>query len=278
MSVDWEALKKRANAVGIQLAGVDKMMKEKVPMAGQMHKIIPPGETKTARILHDEYTEEEVLFDNVAAAVKDRPDRVCPPGKYTRLLTKQVPQNATTDGAWLVMMSDAPYEIRSSMEFIENAKGDVLVAGLGIGATLVPVLRKTSVKSVTVIEKNPDVITLVHPHLRRVRCGDKLTVVEGDALAWAPMTGKQRGRRWDAIWLDIWPSIDMANLLEMQLLRKKYRKYLRKGGWIGVWEWDYLHQEKANYDEKEKLIYGCVGGSPEMLKAMRTVKIGNVKL
>jgi SAM-dependent methyltransferase len=251
-------LEKHALEVQKKLQRAKDVLSKPVPMAGKMHEILEEDERPTARIEIRTLSSKEPGFhlDALHNIFEGNPERVLAPGIYTVLLTKckPTPDNGT---GWEIMMSDAPYEIRSSMEFIEKACGRVLVAGLGLGATLVPLLRKNSVKDVTVLEKSQDVIDLVAHQIRRVRGGNKLHVMQADALTWKP---DNKSWKWNTIWLDIWPSVTRGNLLEMQLMKKKYSKLLEPKGWIGVWEWDRVHRQQVEYEEIQRMIYGPVGG------------------
>jgi hypothetical protein len=226
--------------------------------AGTMHKIIPEARRPTAMIDRKVTDKQSILFENIRAAVNDRPDRVCHEGTFTRLLTKD------KDGGWEIMMTDAPSEIRTSGEFIKKAHGDVLVAGLGLGVTLMQVLKKRAVKSVTVVELNPDVIKLVHPYLIQhlpPKQADKLRVIRHSIFTYKPDT--QHGENFDTIWLDIWPDVSESNLPEMKLLKKRAEEWLNKNNaksWLGVWEWDYLHKRAGEDDENERILFGAVGG------------------
>jgi spermidine synthase len=89
------------------------------------------------------------------------------------------------------MMSDTNMERRSNWQVKDNAHGRVLIAGLGIGMILHPILDPTRaiisrragealqpVEHVTVVELNQDVIDLVAPSLARY--GDRVTIVKAD--------------------------------------------------------------------------------------------------
>lgn len=252
-------LEAEAKKLADRMERAQRIASQRVPIAGTMHKVLPPGERRTAKIDYKEARPGELAVDNLQAALSDRPDRICPPGTYTRLLTKRVPEDPE-NSEWCVMMTDAPYEIRSSMEFIENARGSVLVAGLGLGATLLPVLRKKKVTTVTVLEKNPDVISLVEKHIRR-RAGKKqLNIIQADAHTWT--AGK--GWLWDTIWLDIWPDVSAGNLVDMRVLRKKFSRWLASDGWLGVWEWDFLHEQDARIARELDAAFAPVGGRNPM--------------
>jgi len=118
-----------------------------------------------------------------------------------------------------IMMSNAEYEERTCAEAVFNATGDVLIAGLGLGMVLPPILAKPEVKSVTVVEINPDVIALVADAYKH----PKLTVVQGDIFTWTPAKGQQ----FDFIWFDIWADICGDNLPEMARLSRRFARRLK---------------------------------------------------
>src|SRR5579862_537062 len=121
-----------------------------------MHAIIPPDEHGSAKIVHD--TPDP--FTRLRAAMHGQE---LSHGKYTRLIV---------DGT--LWMTDADYEWRTNLEAVDKMKGDVLLAGLGIGFIVCPALSDPGVSSVTVIENNADVVALIVPHLN----GSKLKIVE----------------------------------------------------------------------------------------------------
>ena len=130
-----------------------------------------------------------------------------------------------------VMMSDLYYERATCVEVVERAHGDVLVAGLGIGMILNPILRKEAVRSVTVIEKYPDVVDLVLPTLP---ASEKLKVLLDDIYTWKP----RQGKCYDVIWFDIWPDIEATRLPEMARLHRRFRRYLNRANpacWMESW-------------------------------------------
>lgn len=107
-----------------------------------------------------------------------------PAGDHTVLLV---------DGAF--SMADAPFVLRNYVPFLREARGDVLLTGLGLGCLVRGLLASPRVRSVTVLELHRDVIELVGPHHRDVR----VDLVHADALAWTP----PGGRRWDCAMLDL---------------------------------------------------------------------------
>jgi hypothetical protein len=142
------------------------------------------------------------------------------PGRYVRLIV---------DGE--LMMSDTDLEKWSNLEVVRQATGDVLIAGLGIGMILIPILAKENVRSVTVIEKYKDVIDVIVPSIPNAR---KLDVVNADILEW----GAPKGKKWDVIYFDIWPDICVDNLKQINLLHRRFCR--KKTVWMGSWMQDKL--------------------------------------
>jgi hypothetical protein len=238
-------LQKYGDEVGAKLKKAERAYNDGT-VAGFMHTILPVQERKFAKIDHMEVTEKDVALDNLRSTFNGRSDMVCRPGTYTRLLTRPMAENGTfMDKGWVLMMSDTPYEIKAARFLKWEANGHVLIAGLGLGATTLPVLQNPAVKSVTVIELNRDVIAIVEPALKRAfpEAGQKLIVHCDDALTWKPA----KGQLFDTMWFDIWPSISADNLPEMTKMKRHYAKRLNRKNpkcWVGVWEEHYLRRER----------------------------------
>jgi hypothetical protein len=120
-----------------------------------------------------------------------------------------------------VWMSVAPMELESNAQMVHEAKGRVLVAGLGMGVTTWNLLIKDDVEEVVVCEKNPHVIELMRKTLKlwKRKLGkrfDKLTVLVGDILE-RPMDAALR-EPFHYVLLDIWLALG-ANELREDLLR-----------------------------------------------------------
>lgn len=133
-----------------------------------------------------------------------------PPGKYVRLVHK----NET-------LMSNTPMEIKSNTTFCERANGDVLIGGLGIGMIVLPIMEKENVRSITILEKNQEVIDIIAPQLN---FNKKVHIIKADVFAWEP----EDGTLYDCIYLDIWPHVNLDIYTnEMYPLKQRYRKYLK---------------------------------------------------
>jgi len=140
-------------------------------------------------------------------------------------------------------------ERRTNLEIVQQARGRVLIAGLGIGMILRAILRKPEVTHVTVLEKYKDVIDLVFPSLLRMLAQwppaeqpPRLEVFHADVFEWTPPPDRPR---YHVIYFDIWPNSTIDSLPEMHALHKRYRPLLAKGGWMDSWTYRKLKGKKA---------------------------------
>lgn len=183
---------------------------------------IPEGEKGDAKITHFTIDQEGAARYNMRLMMNDQGHRAVSPGSYTRLVA---------DGR--LQMTDTPAEKRDHIDVVQHAKGSVLITGLGLGMVANACALKPQVTSVTVIEINQNVIDLVKPTLHR-----KVKVICADALEWK---GK-RGQKWDVIWHDIWPDI---NLDDCESRAKLSRMYARR--WTvyhGAWAKDEIRRQQ----------------------------------
>lgn len=125
-----------------------------------------------------------------------------------------------------IWMSDTWFERFTNYKVLQQARGDVLLAGLGIGMLAVALCAKPEVTSVTVLELQQGVIDLVEPHIRH----PKLRVIRADAKS-APF----KGRLFDTIYLDIWAGINSDMWIDMKPMLVEYRKLARKGAFVSAW-------------------------------------------
>ncbi len=212
-----------------------------------MVDVIPEGRSDDCSIEHFNVTEKDFEFSKIQA-MQHGPSTLVSPGRYARLNVGRA-----------LMMSDTPAEQRSNRWFVSMAAGDVLIAGLGLGMVLIPVLRKRDVQSVTVIEKHQGVIDLVEGGIRAKMSSsenNKLLVICEDIFDWKlPPRSAFRLKdqntlvgRWHTIYFDIWPDACGDNLEEITKLKRRFARRLRRddpNSWMGAWEEDRLRHERA---------------------------------
>lgn len=188
-----------------------------------MTDLVPPGVAGEVKVEHFEISEDEARFGNLRASMRRDYDAVVRPGRYVKLVV----------GGQL-MMSDTPMERRTNIDFARNVKGRVLIAGLGIGMILHKLEEKPEVTEVVVVEKYPEVVSLVGPTV-----GPKVKVVTADIFEWKPA----KGEKFDTIYADIWPDICTDNLKEITRFKRRFCRYLAPGGWLGAWCEDRLRSQ-----------------------------------
>lgn len=154
--------------------------------------------------------------DDALIALFSYKNRAPFPGEYTRL---------RCNGA--VIMSDTYAEKMDHWEPIHMACRHILINGLGLGYVLLKCMEKPEVERATVVEISPDVIKLVWPHYKKM-FGDKIEIIQADAMTWKP----PKDIRYGMVWHDIWNNICGDNYEQMKTL---HRRYGRRCDWQGSW-------------------------------------------
>ena len=164
--------------------------------------------------------------------------RYVPPGTYTRLKRGGV-----------LVMSDTPDEMRDHLPIVNHATGSVLINGLGLGLVLKNILENSNmihITDVTVIEIDQDLIDLVGPYYGLV--DHRVQIICADALTFKP----PKGKRYNAVWHDIWDDICIDNLEEMKRL---HRKYGRRTDWQGSWCRGICELQRAKEKREQSLWF-----------------------
>lgn len=117
-----------------------------------------------------------------------------------------------------VVMSDTQMEKETNADFVRSAHGDVLIGGLGIGLIVLAIQDKEAVNTITILEKNEEVIELVKNQLP---LNEKVQIVNADAFTYKPKM------KYNTIYMDIWNYINEdVYHEEMKPLIAKYRRSL----------------------------------------------------
>ncbi len=122
-------------------------------------------------------------------------------------------------GTW---MSDLPCEQAQHNQSLKGMKGKVLVGGLGLGYAVTVLAKRKSVKEITVVELNKEVIDLVHPYLKNK---EKIKVVHKDLFDYLKNV---REKSFNYAFYDIWQSDGEGTFFEVvcplyQLSHKKIK-------------------------------------------------------
>jgi hypothetical protein len=133
-----------------------------------------------------------------------------------------------------IWMSLTPMELESMLPHIHGASGKVTVIGGGLGVYLFNVLRKPEVTSVTLIEKDPEIVRLL------VEMGvfswddgeDKLKIITSDAMNLDPRDPRNFSAvRPDFMFVDIWMNMNDERAVAMtQIIQSKLDAEV-----VGIW-------------------------------------------
>lgn len=190
-----------------------------------MINVIQPAKSGDYEIEHFHLSAEDVRHAQMMDFGRDRYIRFLREGDYVRL-----------KNSYDCIMSDTPMERMTSLEFVKQARGNVLIAGLGIGMILLPILAKPEVTRVHVTEKNAAVVEMVWPQILNVagRGRSKLSI----EIYPIEELSFRSYEKWDTIYFDIWPGPSADAWEESKKLHRQFRKHLAKGGWMGTWQRD----------------------------------------
>lgn len=193
-----------------------------------MVEVVPEKQVGIAKVEHFEVSEAEASLSRIRTMATRGRELPVTAGKFARLFV----------GKELVM-TDTDMERSSNAELIRRARGNVLIAGLGLGMILVPLLKKEEVNTILVIEKQKDVIDLVAPSFQEAIDDERLHIFHEDIFKWTPP------EEWEfnTIYFDIWPEISGDNYAEMCRLQTAFRFSLASGGWVESW----LREDCAAY-------------------------------
>lgn len=98
-----------------------------------------------------------------------------------------------------LVMQDTFDELKTHLDFMMRAHGDVLITGLGLGCVARGAMANPAVKSVTVIERDSDVLKLVAQYLPA-----KIRIIQAEAVQWC----KETEQVFDCAWHDLWSDPD----------------------------------------------------------------------
>ena len=135
------------------------------------------------------------------------------------------------------MMSNHESETITNQKFIDSAKGDILIFGLGLGLIVFPLLKEIGIKRILIVELDEGLIDMVSPIIRFQDTSRKVEIVKGDCFSW------ETSEKFDTIYFDIWEIIDEKAYSQMEILEKRYQKNLKEGGWIDSWCSEFKNKE-----------------------------------
>ena len=125
------------------------------------------------------------------------------------------------------IMQNSQAEYNEHQWLWDNATGDVLVGGLGLGTIHQALIDNPNVTSVTIVELEQDVVDLVWEHCPK---DATFTLVVADFETWTPLEGSS----FDTVWADSWVWDNSLTYEEYKtLVTNRYSQYTNN---IGFWE------------------------------------------
>ena len=123
------------------------------------------------------------------------------------------------------IMQDTILEYREHKYLWDNAHGDVLIGGLGIGFVNQKLLDNKKVTSVTIVEKYQEVIDMVWDYCPK---NETFKLIHEDIEEWEPSSKYNIG------WFDTWLTDNkMTHEEYINYMTNKYKKSCKK---IGFWK------------------------------------------
>lgn len=160
----------------------------------------------------------------------------------------QYPVVLEDDREWMAIK---PSEIETSQAAIDSAEGNVITFGLGLGYFAYMASLKHQVKSITVVERNYQVVQLFEQYiLSQFQHKEKIKIVTADAFEYAEKVMPQEN--FDFAFVDLWH--DVSDGLDMYFKMKKLEKYNPKTRFL-YWIEDSI---LSNFRWK---IFDCVVGN-----------------
>ena len=117
------------------------------------------------------------------------------------------------------IMQDSEAEYNAHQWLWDNATGDVLIGGLGIGLVNEVLIDNDDITSITIVENSQDVIDLVWEHCAK---DDRFTLIQEDLETWDIPTDSS----WNIAWLDTWLTDNSLTMNEYDAsMNDKYSPY-----------------------------------------------------
>lgn len=127
-----------------------------------------------------------------------------------------------------IWMSVTPNEIETMKEPIDEAHGNVITYGLGLGYFPYMVHLKENVSSVTIIEKDPNAIKLFEDNILPLfEHKEKIKVINIDAFEYIKKTAE-----FDYAFIDLWHTVDDGLKLYVKMKNAESNKVKEYSYWI----------------------------------------------
>jgi len=130
------------------------------------------------------------------------------------------------------IMSSNLFERLTYQNFIDTAKGDVLIFGLGLGLIILPLLEDSEITSITVIDNSVDIIDNIGPIIKNYDVNNKLTIILGDVFTYYQQLSEIK---FDIMFFDHRSIASNTIRDDMKALKELYKNNIKETGQIMYW-------------------------------------------
>ncbi|MCQ2802709.1 MAG: methyltransferase, partial [Bacilli bacterium] len=149
-------------------------------------------------------------------------------------------------------MSIIPNEIETMKKPINNAKGNILILGLGLGYFAYMASQKEEVKQITIIENDADIIKLFNENLLpQFKNKHKIKIICDDAFSYL-----KKNNNYDYVFADLWHNAEdgISTYLTLKQMENKkcYYDYWLEDSFIALLRRAFislLYEQSINFDE-----------------------------
>lgn len=124
-----------------------------------------------------------------------------------------------------LIMTSTEFELLTNKPFLDVSFGDILIFGLGLGMIIYPLLEDSSINSITVIEKEQELINYIGDKIKTKDINNKVSFVLGDVYGYHEVMSKDK--KYDVIFFDYWHKLTMTNVDELENIKNNYRIFLK---------------------------------------------------
>lgn len=124
-----------------------------------------------------------------------------------------------------LIMTSTEFELLTNKPFLDVSFGDILIFGLGLGMIIYPLLEDSSIHSITVIEKEQELINYIGDKIKEKDNNNKVSFVLGDVYDYHEVMSNDK--KYDVIFFDYWHNLTMNNIDELENIKNNYRIFLK---------------------------------------------------
>lgn len=132
-----------------------------------------------------------------------------------------------------VVMDTGDFEKLTNKYFLDNANGDVIVFGVGMGFVIFPLLQDPTITSIKIVEYDQEIIDYVGGIIKQNDVNNKVTIVQGNVKTYyQEVTNEQ----YDFVYIDYWDYLTPEAYNEMAQYPTLYQGFKKDSNSI-IFSW-----------------------------------------